>query len=107
MAAGAHRLDRYALLQTGRRPAGRPGRKSANKRPVPLTPKKTLSTVRVDARERADRWREMAARLARQHPNWGTVEIARAIQATPEGKRKGGRLPYTIAVITKYIRTGS
>jgi len=35
---------------------------------------------------------------------WGNLSIARKIQKSPAGKRKGGVLPYSISAILKDIR---
>ena len=46
----------------------------------------------------------MAIELAKRHPNWDHVQIARKIQGSNIGKRKGGILAYSISSIVKYVR---
>jgi hypothetical protein len=53
---------------------------------------------------RMKRWRELAVAIAEKHPDWGDLQIARNIQRSAAGKRKGGVLPYSISAILKDIR---
>jgi hypothetical protein len=50
------------------------------------------------------RWRQLANAIAAKYPSWGNLSIARKIQKSPAGKRKGGVLPYSISAILKDIR---
>jgi hypothetical protein len=49
----------------------------------------------------------MAADLKKKHPHLDYVQIARHIQKSSFGKRRGGQLPFTVAAILKYVRAGS
>lgn len=60
--------------------------------------------VRPETKERITRWRAMAAAIANKNPAFNHIQIARAIQQSAVGKRKGGVLPYSISAILKYIR---
>jgi hypothetical protein len=46
----------------------------------------------------------MAIDIVKKNPKWDQVQIARRIQLSNEGKRKGGVLSYSITTIIKYIR---
>jgi hypothetical protein len=46
----------------------------------------------------------MATVLAKRHPHWDIVQIARKIQGSSIGRRKGGVLAYTVTAIVRYIR---
>jgi hypothetical protein len=60
--------------------------------------------VQLETRQRVARWRAMAAAIANRNPDLNPIQIARRIQQSNAGKRKGGVLTYSITVILKYIR---
>ena len=60
--------------------------------------------VQQEAKQRVARWRAMAAAMANKNPHLSPIQIARRIQQSSTGKRKGGVLTYSITVILKYIR---
>ena len=65
---------------------------------------KKTNGARPETLQRIERWRQMAASLATKTPSVSAVQIARTIQRSAAGKRKGGILPYSISAILKYIR---
>jgi hypothetical protein len=60
--------------------------------------------VQQETKQRVARWRAMAAAIANRNPDLNPIQIARRIQQSNAGKRKGGVLTYSITVILKYIR---
>jgi len=60
--------------------------------------------VQQETKQRIARWRKKAAAIANRNPELNPVQIARRIQQSNAGKRKGGVLTYSITVILKYIR---
>ena len=60
--------------------------------------------VQQETKQRVARWRAMAATMANKNPHLSPLQIARRIQQSSTGKRKGGVLTYSITVILKYIR---
>ena len=49
----------------------------------------------------------MAAAIAKRHPTWGAIEIAREIQRSEAGRKWGGVLTYSIDFIARNIRDAS
>jgi len=62
--------------------------------------------VQQETQQRIARWRKKAAVIANRNPELKPIQIARRIQQSNAGKRKGGVLTYSITVILKYIRNG-
>ena len=69
-----------------------------------MASRKTMGLARAASVQRVARWREMAADLKKKRPHWDYVQIARHIQKSSFGKRRGGQLPFTVAAIVKYVR---
>jgi hypothetical protein len=46
----------------------------------------------------------MAVTIAKQHPNWSTVEIAIKIQRSAVGRKHGSALTYSLDNIARNIR---
>lgn len=74
--------------------------------PLDLGLKTRNHPVQQETKQRIARWRKKAAVIANRNPELNTMQIARRIQQSNAGKRKGGVLTYSITVILKYIRNG-
>jgi hypothetical protein len=56
-----------------------------------------------EARERIAQWRQIASKLSRRHPTWSALQIAREIQRSEAGRKRGGVLTYSIGNIARNI----
>jgi hypothetical protein len=48
----------------------------------------------------------MAARVAKVHPDWTKVQVAKKIQGSPLGRKYGTAMTYSIDFIVKSRRPG-
>ena len=70
----------------------------------PVKLKTRNGPVQQERNQRVARWRAMAAAMANKNPRLSPIQIARRIQQSSAGKRKGGVLTYSITVILKHLR---
>ena len=67
--------------------------------------KPRFETVKIrESRERKEQWRLMAVTLAKRHPTWSTIKIAREIQRSAAGRKRGSVLTYSMDHIVRNIR---
>jgi hypothetical protein len=57
-----------------------------------------------ESRERIARWKQTAAELASRHPTWHLIRIAREIQRSRMGRKRGAVLTYSVSSIARHIR---
>ncbi|MBI3527269.1 MAG: hypothetical protein HY067_04800 [Betaproteobacteria bacterium] len=62
-----------------------------------------LPPAKDNTEELQAQWREMAAKIAKVHPDWSKVEIAKKVQESPLGRKNGTSLTYSVSFIVKSI----
>jgi hypothetical protein len=68
--------------------------------------KSRLFPVKDSTADLIGRWRKMAARVAKVHPDWTKVQVAKKIQGSLLGRKYGTAMTYSIDFIVKSIRPG-
>ena len=59
---------------------------------------------RKKSQERLAQWKRDAISLAKKNASWSVAQIAASIQDSEAGRKRGGRLTYSIGFIARNIR---